>query len=794
MEVKKEKMKMKKGEGEERLKKKAVIGILLAVIMMSSAFSMMTHLTTGSDVTQPTIRKGYIVNPDNVTISMDGNTTSVLIGQNVQFMCSGNRTGAVTITGIAGTPTEGYLFFSSTGWFDTGVMTEEGMYNATYGERWELLGVQTPVMALSLKVGTKEVSSICCGTPLRVDFTSNLDENDCVDLKIVNPDGRIKVSNNQKFDDINVSQLLEYGSMNESKQINTTGWKIGDYTFQIKTKSEYACGLSASSAVKDLTIVKGEIDISAEKTTVTELETIKLTVTGVCGDIIWVNATPSSPHVLFVGGVEDTPAAADGQDNFDHKIDADGKRTYAVKFNDTGSYTIKVTVKGGPRDGDYDTVDIAVTEKGVTFDIPTTVVIGERLTIKGTANTGDWVQIAVDDIICTELKKLVIAGNGEFEKEIDTGTACSGAFSVPGSVRLKAFIDTTWPAGTDVSGYTDDGSMAIFVSETHLDAILSKATLPPGDSFEVYGTASSDYVEIVAISPKGGNGTGIDGLYGVSIYTVPAFIAPDAFSDSEIAKKINVSECAAPTPTIGRGGGGGVPRDSDGDNFYKKIKVDRGADTGNYTILLLSPGMDGIYGDSYYSYINSILDLDGAGPELGAIDVSNRTKEEIVAIIEDIIHVAGSDGFMWIGNIVVTQFDAFDTGESENPYPSIFGMHNGTIIPSQDINVTKLYTYPCPGTGGHTEHIKIWNNSDWNVTATWNGYTGDWHNISFNESFTLHAGVEYNYTIRTGSYPQIIHNHTHTTLDGSYINCTEFTDANGKRYNNWIPAIKLLRQ
>ena len=133
----------------------------------------------------------------------------------------------------------------------------------------------------------------------------------------------------------------------------------------------------------------------------------------------------------------------------------------------------------------------------------------------------------------------------------------------------------------------------------------------------------------------------------------------------------------------------------------------------------------------------------------------------------------------------------FDTGSGT--YPSISGIHNGTITPSCTINVTKLYTYPCPGTGGHTEHIKIWNTSNWNVTATWNGYTGDWHNISFNETFVLYKNEEYNYTIKTGSYPQIIHNQTHTTLDGSFINCTEFTDANGKIHDNWIPAIKLFK-
>jgi len=63
------------------------------------------------------------------------------------------------------------------------------------------------------------------------------------------------------------------------------------------------------------------------------------------------------------------------------------------------------------------------------------------------------------------------------------------------------------------------------------------------------------------------------------------------------------------------------------------------------------------------------------------------------------------------------EYYIFDTGTPSNPYPSISGTHNGTIIPSHDINVNKLYTYPCPGTGGHTEYARIWNKT-WNATAT----------------------------------------------------------------------------
>ena len=131
----------------------------------------------------------------------------------------------------------------------------------------------------------------------------------------------------------------------------------------------------------------------------------------------------------------------------------------------------------------------------------------------------------------------------------------------------------------------------------------------------------------------------------------------------------------------------------------------------------------------------------------------------------------------------------FDTGSGT--YPSIFGTHNGTIEPDQDITVHKFYTYPCSGTGGHSEYVKIWNETWSGVEASWTGYKGDdWHNISFDEPFILKEGKIYNYTIRTGSYPQIIHAKEFNAPVGK-ITCTEFVDANDKVYNDLIPAIRL---
>ena len=138
--------------------------------------------------------------------------------------------------------------------------------------------------------------------------------------------------------------------------------------------------------------------------------------------------------------------------------------------------------------------------------------------------------------------------------------------------------------------------------------------------------------------------------------------------------------------------------------------------------------------------------------------------------------------------LVAPAFVIFDTGKGT--YPAIPGTHNGTITPFYDITVSKLYTYPCAGTGGHTEYVKLWNSTDWTVTATWVGYNGDWHNLSFNNTCMLYANATYNYTIHTGSYPQIIHEQSWNAT-GGVITCEEFVDTNGKRHDGWIPAIRL---
>ena len=140
------------------------------------------------------------------------------------------------------------------------------------------------------------------------------------------------------------------------------------------------------------------------------------------------------------------------------------------------------------------------------------------------------------------------------------------------------------------------------------------------------------------------------------------------------------------------------------------------------------------------------------------------------------------------GNYFKPTENIFDT--DAGTYPSIAGIHNGTITPNVDITVNKLYTYPCAGTGGHTKSIELYEDETLIASDVWNGYQGDWHNITFTPSVTLLKDHEYRYVITTGSYPQIIHESTFNATGGT-ITCEGFRDVNGVVHYDWIPAILL---
>lgn len=194
------------------------------------------------------------------------------------------------------------------------------------------------------------------------------------------------------------------------------------------------------------------------------------------------------------------------------------------------------------------------------------------------------------------------------------------------------------------------------------------------------------------------------------------------------------------------------------------------------------------------------------GVGLGAYYTSNNPVKDIVKDIKEsdfakyisISHAAAKDinpnsnQESGVGYKIEDEGIAFDTGKGG--YPSIPGEHEGNFTPKEPMNISKVYTYPSPGTGGHTEKIAfLYQNGTEIGNASWSGYKGDWHNISFDEPVKLEGNEVYKYLIKTGSYPQIIHKQNLSNSDG-IITCSEFVDANSKKYNNGIPAFKLFEE
>ncbi|HDS45135.1 MAG TPA: PKD domain-containing protein [Methanomicrobia archaeon] len=402
----------------------------------------------------------------------------------------------------------------------------------------------------------------------------------------------------------------------------------------------------------------------------------------------------------------------------------------------------------------------------VELDPIESVRIGEPLAVSGTTNREDGHTILVTVIGPVELRpKVARAEDGMFNVTFDTADAVEGTYTVKAD---------------DGDGHTDTTIVIIFDSVNYpptasIDSITPNPAKQGKDTLSFIGHGNDSNGSVVAYNWT----SSIDGLLNTSSsFTKPAselsggthiiyFIVQDDYGawSSPAIEDLTITTNEPPVasfsylpvnPTVNEAifFNASASYDPDGSiisynwsfgdgtiaDTSEAIIIHAYASTGEYTVNL------------------TLTDNEGA---------TNRTSR-VIKVFLDVPY--------------------FDTGPGT--YPSIPGTHTGTITMTHTVNVSKIYLYPCTGTGGHINYAKIWNASWDGAEVYWNGYVGDWHNLSFDKNFTLVAGETYSYIIKTGSYPQIHHTPELLTAKG-WITSSEFVDVNGKQHEGWIPAIKL---
>jgi hypothetical protein len=238
--------------------RRVTFGMLVIAVVTAFAFGAVVPPASATTIpaTQTITSYGqdFVVNYDNITIWLDGEDSTILVGQVIQFYnATGGPSGKVTLTGVSGkAEDEGDVKSTgSDGRLETTLKT--GKYEVrcddpSYGCNVTNISVSSVDLELKLKSGTKTVSSIPQGTCIRIKFTG-LDpaEHDGITLKVTNPSGdtvKVNPADGTVFDKVNVAHITDL-------EINTEGWELGTYKFKVATEEEYARGLDEESDKKN---------------------------------------------------------------------------------------------------------------------------------------------------------------------------------------------------------------------------------------------------------------------------------------------------------------------------------------------------------------------------------------------------------------------------------------------------------------------------------------------------------------------------------------------------------------
>ena len=591
---------------------KAIIGIAMAAIMVASVFVALMPMGTARD-----LGDGTIVTGDTLFAGESGlafNTTSFL-GTIVRLDGQDNGAEGEIIT----------IADASNFYIPTDAV--EGVYDVM-NDTPDIAGevtIKQPSITGNVYIAGKVDSivgeSIPVGQPIKIRASpnfggfirdANTGEWGNIKIKLIDPDG-VETMNT----------TAAYGARIHWEDIDTTGWDTGEWTVKITSDKDTCNEVDVSSPEYKFRIRSEELEITARKDEVGKGDDIVLTISGnpnryyyfaieniVEGEEPMIQATTgvtrntTSPYNNIVAWVEMSSAGT--RDVKINTTKAD-ERTYTMHVFDTFEivgaepnaidwYELPDDVKN---EVDDDDVKVKVTEAGVTFDMPTSAVIGEDVTIKGTVSAGDSVDIVIEDTNKV-FDDISVDENSEFDEDWETAGLTKGSYTI--DVYIDCEVDTKNPE--DYEDIDEDGSTSIRLVVGGLDAEHLRNVIAEDDDYTIEGTATGvDDVDIILIGPDGypPDETSLGVEYGLDILST-------SVTDNEFSEDIEM-------------GGAGF-------------------DTGRWIALVLAPGRDGEYA--------ALGTPEAGGLKLDSFpDLDGKNQEQILAVIKDnTVDVAGSDDLL----------------------------------------------------------------------------------------------------------------------------------------------------
>jgi len=408
--------------------------------------------------------------------------------------------------------------------------------------------------------------------------------------------------------------------------IDLTDMDTGEYRVIIKADKESCNLLDVSSPEYKFRIRSEELSIEAVEEEVGRGEDIVLKVSG--NPTAWYYLTVTGvdpdepPEIKMAGDVKNRSGdnlsawIKTGSDGIaDVKISTEhaDERTYTIHVYDTPMKEGNVPLTEGVdfvRDNeivdskDDDDTDVEVTEAEVTFDIPSTAVIGEEVKIKGAISAGDKVYIVIED--ADKVFKEAVDENNEFEVKWKTEGLTTGSYTIDVFIDPKFVTKDNWDKVKTYESEDEDGKTSIRLVSGALNATQPRKVIAEGDDYTIEGTATGvDNVDIILIGPKG--------------------YARGADKPSiENGLKIIASSV------------------DKNDEFDEDITMTEGLDTGMWLALVLSPGRDGEYAGFTESVGAGEIKVDAFG-----VDLEGKDQAQILSIIQDCtIDRAGSDDLL----------------------------------------------------------------------------------------------------------------------------------------------------